>query len=271
MPPRRAYARNTNACNAKVVPPVLDHKGSVAHVEEKGKELAKDSHRLAGLGVSVTYTSDGGVIIQNRSESPLVAEDKETQIVIPYCFSWKIMPPRRAYERNANSCNANAVPLVPDHEVSNARFQNVIHLLAQRVANQNNQQVPVPTKEMVDQWLARVRDFISRVTARQSALSMGQSTFSFKTPDFSPLTAKRRLAGWTVTRQKAHQSALSMGQSTFSFRTQIRISSPGTWIEEQSKDTNMQKGTKQTEEMKKGKPGDPQENLANCRRASSTA
>uniref|UniRef100_M1DZM2 Integrase core domain containing protein n=1 Tax=Solanum tuberosum TaxID=4113 RepID=M1DZM2_SOLTU len=37
----------------------------------------------------------------------------------------------------------------------------------------------------------------------------------------------------------------------------------GTWIEEQSKDTNMKRGTKQTEEMKKGKPGDRHGHLAN--------
>ncbi|WMV24391.1 hypothetical protein MTR67_017776 [Solanum verrucosum] len=40
----------------------------VAHVEEKGKELAKDVHRLARLGVSLIDTSDGGVIVQNRSQ-----------------------------------------------------------------------------------------------------------------------------------------------------------------------------------------------------------
>uniref|UniRef100_M1DFT3 Uncharacterized protein n=1 Tax=Solanum tuberosum TaxID=4113 RepID=M1DFT3_SOLTU len=39
----------------------------------------------------------------------------------------------------------------------------------------------------------------------------------------------------------------------------------GTWIEEQSKDTNMQKGTKQTEEMKKEETGDRQRHLANRR------
>lgn len=41
-------------------------------------------------------------------------------------------------------------------------------------------------------------------------------------------------------------------------------------IEEQSKDTNMQKGTKQTEELKEGNPADHQERLANLRRATST-
>ena len=36
-------------------------------------------------------------------------------------------------------------------------------------------------------------------------------------------------------------------------------------IEEQSKDTNRQKGTKQTEEVEKGEPGDCQEHLVNHR------
>jgi len=45
----------------------------------------------------------------------------------------------------------------------------------------------------------------------------------------------------------------------------------GIWIEEQSKDANRQKGTKQTEEMNKGKPGDRQEHLVNRRVARLTA
>ncbi|WMV13459.1 hypothetical protein MTR67_006844 [Solanum verrucosum] len=35
-----------------------------------------------------------------------------------------IIPPRKAYARNASARNANAVSLVPDQEVSNAEFQN---------------------------------------------------------------------------------------------------------------------------------------------------
>uniref|UniRef100_M1DFL4 Polyprotein protein n=1 Tax=Solanum tuberosum TaxID=4113 RepID=M1DFL4_SOLTU len=51
----------------------------------------------------------------------------------------------------------------------------------------------------------------------------------------------------------------------------IEVCERGICIEEQSKDTNMQNGTKQAKDMKKGKPGDLQEHLANRRVASLTS
>ncbi|KAH0643592.1 hypothetical protein KY290_035070 [Solanum tuberosum] len=51
--------------------------GSLTHVEEEKKELAKDVDQLARLGVCLADTSDGGRIVQNGSESLLVAEVKE--------------------------------------------------------------------------------------------------------------------------------------------------------------------------------------------------
>ncbi|KAH0667849.1 hypothetical protein KY285_029055 [Solanum tuberosum] len=51
--------------------------GSVAHVEEEKKELAKDVHRLARLGVHFMDTSNGGVIVQNGSKYSLVVEKVE--------------------------------------------------------------------------------------------------------------------------------------------------------------------------------------------------
>ena len=53
--------------------------GSVTHVEEERKELARDVHRLARLGVRLMGISDGGVTVQNGAESSLVVEVKEKQ------------------------------------------------------------------------------------------------------------------------------------------------------------------------------------------------
>ncbi|WMV24378.1 hypothetical protein MTR67_017763, partial [Solanum verrucosum] len=50
---------------------------SVAHVEEERKDLAKDVHRLARLRVCFMSISDGGVTVQNGSESLLVVDVKE--------------------------------------------------------------------------------------------------------------------------------------------------------------------------------------------------
>ena len=43
--------------------------GSVDHVEEKRKELVKDVHTIARLGVCLMSISDSGVIVQNEAES----------------------------------------------------------------------------------------------------------------------------------------------------------------------------------------------------------
>ena len=51
--------------------------GSVAHVGEKIKDLVKDVHRLARLGVRLMSISDSGVTVQNGAESSLVEEVKE--------------------------------------------------------------------------------------------------------------------------------------------------------------------------------------------------
>ncbi|WMV25727.1 hypothetical protein MTR67_019112 [Solanum verrucosum] len=51
--------------------------GSVAYVEEEMKELAKYVHQLSHLGVYLTDTSDGGLIIQNGSKYLLVAKVKK--------------------------------------------------------------------------------------------------------------------------------------------------------------------------------------------------
>ena len=53
--------------------------GSVAHVEDERKELVKDVHRLALLGVRLPRISDCGVKVHNVEESYLVMEVKEKQ------------------------------------------------------------------------------------------------------------------------------------------------------------------------------------------------
>ena len=66
-------------CKANVVADSLSRlfMGSVAHVEEKRKQLVKDVHRLARLGVCLMSISDNGVIVQNGAESSFVVEVKE--------------------------------------------------------------------------------------------------------------------------------------------------------------------------------------------------
>ena len=53
--------------------------GSVAHVEEERKELVKDVHRLARLGVRLMSISNSGETVQDMEESSLVVEVKENK------------------------------------------------------------------------------------------------------------------------------------------------------------------------------------------------
>jgi len=58
-------------------------------LRKKRKEVEKDVHRLALLGVSLTNTSDGGMIVQNRSESSLVVKVKKKQDSDPILLELK--------------------------------------------------------------------------------------------------------------------------------------------------------------------------------------
>ena len=63
--------------------------GSVAHVEEERKELVKDVHSLASLGVQLRRISDSGVTVQNGAESSLVVDVKEKQDSDPILLELK--------------------------------------------------------------------------------------------------------------------------------------------------------------------------------------
>ena len=89
------------------------------------------------------------------------------------------MPSRIAYTRNANARNANAVPLVPDHEVSNAEFRNANSAFGSGMTNENNQQVPVPTNRNGGSVAARVWDFYKHESARVLGSQVGEDPQNF--------------------------------------------------------------------------------------------
>ena len=63
--------------------------GSVAHVEEGKKELVKEVHRLARLGVKLLGNIDGGMLVQNGSESSLIVDVKSKQDLDPTLLELK--------------------------------------------------------------------------------------------------------------------------------------------------------------------------------------
>ncbi|XP_075099287.1 uncharacterized protein LOC142176116 [Nicotiana tabacum] len=63
--------------------------GSLAHLEAGQRPLASEVHQLASLGVRLVNSSEGRVIVRNREESSLVAEDKEKQYNNPIVVQLK--------------------------------------------------------------------------------------------------------------------------------------------------------------------------------------
>ncbi|XP_070056978.1 uncharacterized protein [Nicotiana tomentosiformis] len=53
--------------------------GSLAHVEAKKREQAREIHQLGCLGVQLVGFGNGGVVLQNTTKSSLIAEVKERQ------------------------------------------------------------------------------------------------------------------------------------------------------------------------------------------------
>ncbi|WMV46551.1 hypothetical protein MTR67_039936 [Solanum verrucosum] len=63
--------------------------GSTAHVEEDKKELAKDVHRLARLGVRLMDFTEGGAVVMYGDESSLVSKVIEKQDQDPILLELK--------------------------------------------------------------------------------------------------------------------------------------------------------------------------------------
>ncbi|XP_069150847.1 uncharacterized protein [Solanum lycopersicum] len=63
--------------------------GSVAHVKEETKDIVKNVHRLARVGVRLMSISDSGVTVQNETESSLVVEVKEKKDSDPILLELK--------------------------------------------------------------------------------------------------------------------------------------------------------------------------------------
>ena len=63
--------------------------GSVSHVEEGMKDLAKDDHRLDRLGVWLEDPPNGGFMVYNNFKSSLVFEVKSKQHLDPLLIELK--------------------------------------------------------------------------------------------------------------------------------------------------------------------------------------
>ncbi|WMV29771.1 hypothetical protein MTR67_023156 [Solanum verrucosum] len=67
--------------------------GSVAHVDDERKELVRDVHRLARLGVQLVDSTKGGIMFHNGSESSFVADVKAKQ-----CLDLTLVELKEAWE-----------------------------------------------------------------------------------------------------------------------------------------------------------------------------
>ena len=85
---------------ANVVADALSHfsMSSVSHVEDEKKELVREVHHLARLGVRLVDSSDGGVTIQNGSESSLMVDVKVKQDMDPSLVELKKSVESKAIE-----------------------------------------------------------------------------------------------------------------------------------------------------------------------------
>ena len=62
---------------------------SLAHMEEGKRELVKDIHHFANLGVHLLDSKDGGVMLQEVVRSSLGMAIKEKQVIDPILMKIK--------------------------------------------------------------------------------------------------------------------------------------------------------------------------------------
>ncbi|WMV46045.1 hypothetical protein MTR67_039430 [Solanum verrucosum] len=63
--------------------------GSVAHIEDEKKELVRDVHRLAQLGVQLVDSTEGGVMVHHGFELSFVVDVKSKQGLDPILMELK--------------------------------------------------------------------------------------------------------------------------------------------------------------------------------------
>ena len=63
--------------------------GSVSHVEDFKRNLVRDVHMLARLGVRIEDSLNGGVVVYHNSESSLVVEVKSKKHLDPLLVELK--------------------------------------------------------------------------------------------------------------------------------------------------------------------------------------
>lgn len=63
--------------------------GRLAHLPAEKKQIVKDIHWLAGLGVRLLDSEDGEVVVQNTTKSSLMATVKEKKCDDPLLLQYK--------------------------------------------------------------------------------------------------------------------------------------------------------------------------------------